>query len=240
MPAYNEAGGIAGFLRDIHDHFDDLDYLVVVVDDCSGDTTSEVVQSLAQDTLPVDLITATANRGHGPATLTALHAAVDRGSPWIVATDGDGQISGSDLRQIFVAVCASESGYVEGVRTKRSDPWFRKVVSAGTRTLVWLRCGVAPRDANTPFRAYSRERLEEVLTTLPGSATTPNLTISALARKKKWAITEVPITSRPRRGTTAEGSTWNQKNPLLPSKRFVQFCVQAMSEWLRQGKRHSQ
>ena len=235
MPSFKEADGIVEFLREISQSFADYEATLLVVDDHSPDSTVEVVEKLARDLGRIVVLPQQRNRGHGPSTLIALKAGLELAPEVIIATDGDGQISGQDLRKLCDAVLLSEISYAEGIRTCRSDPWFRRVVSATTRSLIWVRSGKMVRDANTPFRAYRPNQLSQILNHLPSESAIPNLVISALVRSWSWNVGEVQVVSRTRRGNSTDGSTWNQKNPLLPSSYFLRFCLQAIKEWLTIG-----
>ena len=66
MPAYNEAVGIPGFVRELHANLaplaERLD--IVVVDDRSTDATAAVLAELSAELPGVHVITAEQNRGH--------------------------------------------------------------------------------------------------------------------------------------------------------------------------------
>ena len=232
MPAFNEENAIEAFLAEIVDAFDDVALRLVVVNDCSTDNTTKVLETLS-DTYPLDVHTNQQNLGHGPSTLTALRLATELRPPLVLATDGDGHTTGQTLRHLYDQALASPSGAViEGARTQRDDPWFRKTVSAATRTLVKSHSGIAPLDANTPFRVYPLDVLRDLLNKIPADHMTPNLMVSALVRKDGVAFTEVPITPHKREGTEENGSTWKQRFRLVPSRRFLQFCVKATAQWV--------
>lgn len=230
MPAYNEAEGIASFLEELRASLASYTASFVVVNDCSRDSTAEVVGGLAAAGYPVTLHTNSANSGHGPSTMNALRFGLDSGADIIVATDGDGQFLGSDVNSLVDMVATGSWDIVEGVRTSRTDPAYRKVTTATTRGLVWTRVRHLPKDANTPLRVYQRSALESLISAVPPRAMTPNLFMSMLARRRQMAVAEVAVRSIPRRGAEAIGTTWG-KGSLLPSKRFVTFCAAATREW---------
>jgi hypothetical protein len=123
---------------------------------------------------------------------------------------------------------------VEGVRVKRLEPWFRKPVSIATRLLVFVKTGNWPQDANTPFRAYSRSALVEILEHVPEGSAVPNLHVSVASRNlPEVKILPLHVVSLARRGRTSTGSTWGRASALFPNRRFIRFCMQAAREWLR-------
>lgn len=232
MPAWNEAEGISGFLRELNDELTRFDPVFIVVDDCSTDNTADVVRALADTGVPVELHGNEQNMGHGPSTLRALRLGLDKAPTAVVALDGDGQFVGSDVASVVEKLLTSQADVVEGVRRQRNDPLYRRGVSATTRGMVWVRSGQRPQDANTPLRAYEPDVLNQLLAVLPPEASTPNLLISAICRRSGLRIMEIPVRSIPRRGSDQQGSTWKNRRKSLPSRRFVDFCTNAAREWI--------
>ena len=232
MPAWNEAEGIAGFLRELNDDLSRFDPTFIVVDDCSADDTADVVRAVAASGVQVEVHTNDRNLGHGPSTLRALRLGLDMNPDAIVALDGDGQFVGSDVASVVEKLLTSQADVVEGVRRERNDPLYRRGVSAATRGLVWARTRQHPADANTPLRAYGPIVLSQLLAVLPPLASTPNLLISAICRRSGLRIMEIPVRSIPRRGSDQQGSTWKNRSKSLPSRRFVDFCTNATREWV--------
>jgi hypothetical protein len=172
------------------------------------------------------------NGGHGATTLAVLRRAVDSGARHVVAVDGDGQFHGADLARLARQCRDDDLDVVEGVRSGRREPVYRKFVTTGTRLLVWARCRRLPRDANTPLRAYRASTLEWLLEQVPVSSPTPNLHVSALTRSSGLRYAEVPVEWLVRRGGDAEGSSGFGASA-LPSSRFVRFTTDALKQWLR-------
>ena len=233
MPAWNEAEGIAGFLEELRDALAAWPTEFIVVDDCSTDGTADAVRATADHGTPVSVVSNARNRGHGPSTMTALRAGLATGADIIVAIDGDGQFLGSDVARVVELMDAGAAQVVEGTRAGRGDAAYRRVTSEVTRALVWSRARSLPADANTPLRAYRPDVLRRLLDRVPPEAMTPNLIISALCRKWQVPLVEVAVASRPRRGASAQGTTWGARRASLPSRRFVTFCLKATGEWVR-------
>ncbi len=232
MPAYNEEAAIANFLEEIAKAFSSRSFHVVVVDDCSTDSTREVLEILASEGFPLTVISNHSNSGHGPSTLKALRLSAALDPEHVISTDGDGHIMGATLHDLYKLCLGSlQPAVIEGVRTHRDDPWFRKTVSSATRALVKRKSGVAPLDANTPFRAYPVRVLLSLLESIPEDHMTPNLLMSTLARERQLPLIETPIVVVHREGTEANGSTWKQRFRALPSRRFLQFCWRAATQW---------
>lgn len=232
MPAFNEEEGIVEFLSELNESLSQFDPFFVVVDDLSTDGTSSAVQHASTAGINCTITTNPSNLGHGPSTLSALRLGLRSDSDYIIALDGDGQFIGADVAKIVKTIQGGDYDIVEGVRLQRGDPIYRRFVSSVTRTLVRSRAGERPTDANTPLRAYKPEILLEILEAIPADASTPNLLISAITRRRGLNFTEVGVTSIPRRGSDSSGSTWKAKTQVLPSKRFIKFCAKATRQWL--------
>ncbi len=231
MPVFNEEAGVTEFLDEIVGAMHGLDLSIIVADDCSTDHTRDVLEGLASR-LPLTVLPGARNMGHGPTTLRALHAGLGLHTDVVVAVDGDGQFTGSDIRMLVDLLLASDADIIEGVRHGRGDPLFRRATSWATRSLVHARSHVRPDDANTPLRVYRPRALERLLAIVPAAAMTPNLLISSISRSWGLTIMEVPVASLPRRGGDHAGSTWRARRKSLPSKRFLEFCVRAGRQWV--------
>jgi len=234
MPAFNEAEGIADFIRELDVSLTKYRHRFIVIDDCSTDSTAEVLLGLKESgIIDLDVVRNHENNGHGLSTMRALSMGVQDGSNLVFACDGDGQITGPDARILVDRLIEENASLVEGVRVGRGDSLYRKVVTGATKLLVLLQCGSMPRDANTPFRVYQSVVLASILKDSRVGGLVPNLHISAHARSQKLRLLEVPIKSIPRRGSETLGSTWKSRSSVLPSRRFLNFCVRAFVDWRR-------
>jgi len=231
MPAWNEAEGIGGFIEELHASLSIWNPTFIVVDDCSTDTTADVVNSLGS-MRSVILSTNEKNAGHGPSTVRGLQLALAESPEVVIALDGDGQFLGPDVSKCLTEFLSSDADIVEGVRKNRHDPLFRRITTHASRLLVWSRCRRLPTDANTPLRVYKPEKLRIMLNRIPDNAMTPNLLISSLSRKLQMNIYEVEVSFIPRRGENEVGTSWGTTRRQVPSKRFAIFCANAAVQWL--------
>jgi dolichol-phosphate mannosyltransferase len=220
MPAYNEAEGIVDFLLEIDEALAPRPVVFVVVDDCSTDSTAEVLEA-ARGKLQAELVVSRSpkNRGHGPTLLEAYRLALDTGADYVLAVDGDGQFLGSDVRRVLVLLQDGGDG-VCGVRRFRYDPWFRMLMTRVLRVYVGSYFGVPTRDANCPLRGYRAPLLEELLRWIPDDALVPNLHLTVLAARRGATLVEVDVNHRVRRGESqgtmfARGTAWGTARRLL-------------------------
>ena len=237
MPTFNEAVGIHSFIDDIFFHMKEFDLRIVIVDDKSTDGTAKLAKAHDR-ALEIECVENPENVGHGASTLRALGLALDStpAPDVIVATDGDGHVLGEDLAKLANKIWSEDYNVAEGIRFRENDPWFRRIVTLFTRFLVFLASGSAPRDANTPFRAYKSAELRRLIGLVDVKSPVPNLVISALTRVTETKYSEVHLSDFTRQSSAPTGSTWRQKLSWLPSMRFVKFCIRAMTSWIRDQK----
>jgi glycosyltransferase involved in cell wall biosynthesis len=232
IPAYNEAAGIGGFLRELDGalapHVDRL--WLIVADDASTDDTGSVLEAAApelQGTLEV--LASDANRGHGPSLMQAYRHALSVGPDFVLQVDGDGQFHGSDLRRLLVLL-VDEAHAVSGVRRFRQDPWFRMIMTGLVRRYVGWNFQVRARDPNCPLRGYEAGLLADLLELLSDDCLIPNLYLTILASRRGEALLEVDVSHRVRRGGSAEGAMFRRGARSPVPWRLVRFAFQALRE----------
>ena len=233
MPAFNEADGIGGFLEEVSEELNDRvgKLGIVVVDDCSTDETAAVVGAVAQESRThVTYQCNTENQGHGPTALAAYRAGLESGSDIVVHVDGDGQFEVEDIMKA-ISIIASGADAVVGVRTGRTDPWFRQVISRALRSYLRLISGVKASDPNCPLRAYRSDVLRDLLDFVPANSMVPSIYLTILDHRKVGTLVDLPVRSIPRRGVGSVGTTWGrQRRQILPSRRLVKFVLRAARE----------
>lgn len=238
MPAYNEAEGIRGFIQEIQDALADraAQLTVIVADDRSTDATAEVLA----DTPGVIVERQSVNRGHGPAALAAYRAGLAQNPDLLIHVDGDGQFLGSDLTRLADAAVATDAHVVHGVRGGRTDPWYRRVLTAAAGALVAVAAGRRIPDVNTPLRAYRPEAARFLVDALPDDALVPHVHFSLAEARSGLAVRYLRVRSIPRRGESASGTMWGGGVSLrLPPPRLRQFSRRALSELWRLSLRPS-
>jgi dolichol-phosphate mannosyltransferase len=139
IPALNEAGNIGRLVEETYAQVPaEMLAEVIVVDDCSEDTTgSEIKALIARGTLPgLRYLRHGERSGQSTAMRTGILAAR---SPVIATMDGDGQNDPSDIPRLIAKLAAPGSrgpALVGGVRTDRKAEGSKRVAS---RFANWLR-----------------------------------------------------------------------------------------------------
>lgn len=236
LPAFNEADGIARFLREIDEAFVGIDLSLIVVDDFSTDGTLQRVSD-TRVSCEVLIQRNERNMGHGPSVLRGVQAALKLSSNLIMTADGDGQVSGSQLRRLYDQSVATCPDITEGWRTLRQDPLYRVIVSWCTRVVLRALGAKGVRDANTPVRIYRRSVAAELFDQISDKAMVPNLIVSLISRRRSLKIIGLELETRNRLGTSPIGTTWRPKFRTLPSKRFLAFCARSTREVFSYGRK---
>ena len=94
------------------------DYIkhVIVIDDGSPDSTSQLVTDLAKQDSRIVLIRHDKNQGVGGATVTGFHKALELGAQIVVKVDGDGQMDVNYLPDLLVPLILGQADYTKGNR----------------------------------------------------------------------------------------------------------------------------
>jgi dolichol-phosphate mannosyltransferase len=232
MPAYNEEA-LDEFLAEIEAAVRPVvaDLRFVVVDDAS---TSELPSAVLPLGSPVLMLRNETNLGHGPSALRAYVAGLATSPDVVIHVDGDGQFLGADFVELLTAAVARDG--VVGARTGRVEPWFRRYLTLGARILVGG--GLRGADVNSPLRIYQAPALRQLLARVSSDSVVPHLHFAVLHSQLNLDVCEIGVTHRPRRGTTALGTTWQSPGVSLPlpSRRLLRLAGRALHE-LRQRRK---
>ena len=213
LPTRNEADAIVAVLSEVHEGSQVLDLVgcstqVLVIDDDSVDGTRGLALEFAS-AVGLDLeVHQGPGCGLGTAVLAGVRLALDRDPDVIVCLDADGQHDARDIPTLIRAHFARRSDITIGSR------WTRGGRSPGTSTfrLLGSRAGNLTfravtgtrnvTDATTAFRVLS-PRVASFLLASRAADYSGYAFFSgciALAEGAGFAISEVPITFRPRYG----------------------------------------
>jgi glycosyltransferase involved in cell wall biosynthesis len=195
MPAYNAARTIEGTFRAIPQGYYDE---IVVVDDYSGDDTSERAQALN-----LKVIRHPHNVGYGGNQKTCYMEALRSGARIVVMLHPDGQYDPSIIPQMIQPIREGRADMVLGSRmltpggAKRGGmPLWKRVANRFLTTVENLAMKRRFAECHTGYRAYSRRFLETVPFLRNSNGFVFDTEVIFQAVHFELPVVEVPVESR--------------------------------------------
>jgi glycosyltransferase involved in cell wall biosynthesis len=191
IPVYNEEANLPLLWPEIREVLDatGLSYEIVFVDDGSRDGSAEVIRGFRERDARVRLIRLKSNAGETAATDAGFRAVRGR---WVVTMDADLQNDPRDIPLLLSHLDRWDAA--TGWRTRREDPWIRRISSVIANRVRNAVSGDSVQDSGCTFRAFRRECLRG-LTLYRGF----HRFIPTLLRMQGYRVREVPVNHRPRR-----------------------------------------
>ena len=156
IPSLDEAETIARTIGELPRSVIGVDDIeIVVVDDGSRDSTSEIALSLG-----ARVVRWPATRGLAIAFMAGIDASLERDADVIVNTDGDNQYCGDDVARLVAPIVNGEADVVVGARPIaeiREFSWAKKTLQRIGSSVLRALTGADIVDATSGFRAYSRD-----------------------------------------------------------------------------------
>ena len=189
IPAYNEEKTIEFLIRDINEAMKDkdYDYKILVVDDGSKDGTAKNAKN-------ANAIVYSHPKNYGLAETfkTEIKKALELNADIIVHIDADIQYKPIEIPKLLSEI---EKGYdlVLGSRFKgkiESMPLIKKLGNMAFSRIISNIAGVKISDAQTGFRAFTKEVAEKIIITSDHTYTQEQI---IRAVRGKFKINEVPI-----------------------------------------------
>lgn len=198
LPIYNEAENIVPLYRELTDVLGASlkEYEIIYVDDCSTDTSLEVLENLFTEDTHVQVVSLLGNQGQTIALSAGLKQAM---GDVIIAMDGDGQHNPVYLPEFIQAI---EEGNDLASSWKLQDERGNFLVAALSKLfhkIVSLFTGVKMKYFGSTMKAYRRELLHSL--DLAGDL---HRFAGVLVYYKGMQVKEIPIKIRKRvRGVSA-------------------------------------
>ncbi len=199
VPAYNEEKAITAVVNDILQiaHEQNLSIGVIVVNDCSKDSTSEIISKLncVALNLPVNL-------GIGGAVQTGFKYAFENGFDYAIQIDGDGQHPASEIPKLINAAKENNLDVVIGSRFISKEGFQSSAIRRfGINYFKWLNrflVGITVNDSTSGLRLINKKTLELVSEYYPDEYPEPEAII--LYSLNKLKIGEVSVNMKERQG----------------------------------------
>jgi len=159
VPAFDEQGKIGDVVRKVSRAYASC---VIVVDDCSGDRTSDEAREAGAERV----IRHPVNRGVGAGIRTGLMAAKEMGFEYAVILSGDDQHEPDELPRVLAPLAAGEADLVQGSRwlpggATPGIPPERRWLTRIYPMMFRLASGYPSTDGTNGFRAFRLAMLDD-------------------------------------------------------------------------------
>ena len=207
VPAFNEEEAITSVVNDINQLAAEKKLLidVIVVNDCSKDSTSEVISNIncIAINLPINL-------GIGGAVQTGFKYALENGYDFAIQIDGDGQHPASEIPKIINAAVNGNLDVVIGSRFITKEGFqssaFRRIGISYFKWLNHLLVGTVIFDSTSGFRLINRKVLTIVSEYYPDEYPEPEAII--VYSLNNFKIGEVSVSMKDRQGGVSSIGTF--------------------------------
>ncbi len=164
IPAYRAEAALPAVLQRIPERVSGI----IVVDDCSPDSTVQVVEQCQRADDRITLLCHTQNHGVGGAMQTGYRAALELGADVMVKMDSDGQMDPAYLGQLIAPLLSGEADYAKGNRFLHEKaltkmPYLRRIGNLGLSFLTKAASGYWNIfDPTNGYTAISAEAVREL------------------------------------------------------------------------------
>jgi glycosyltransferase involved in cell wall biosynthesis len=199
VPAYNEAHAIKNVVEELiaMSVNEKIDLTVVVVNDCSTDTTAEII-----DQLPCVALHLPVNLGIGGAVQTGFKFAYENEFDYAIQVDGDGQHPAMEIPKIISGTIKNNWDITIGSRFLTREGFQSSTMRrAGIKyfsRLNKLLTGISVSDTTSGFRLLNKKALTVVSEYYPDEYPEPEALV--LYARNKLQVGEVQVQMRERQG----------------------------------------
>jgi glycosyltransferase involved in cell wall biosynthesis len=166
---------------------------VIIVDDCSTDGTSLILERLAQSEPAIKLVRHPVNRGKGAAVRTAIeHASGD----FALVQDADLEYDPSEYPRLLRPLLDGHADAVFGSRYLRGEqtrllPFWHSMINKFLTLVSNMFCNLNVTDMETCYKVFRTDLLKSIPVRSDRFGFEPEITMKA--SKRKLRIYEVPI-----------------------------------------------
>lgn len=157
VPMYNEEENAALLIQSIDKALQNYEYELILVDDCSTDTTRQVIKELQHP--KVQLIELKKNYGQSSALMAGIDYAT---ADYIITMDGDLQNDPTDIPKMLQLQQEGDWDVVTGIRQKRKDNFLRKFFSKVANFIIRKTTGLAIKDHGCALKVFTKDTAKEL------------------------------------------------------------------------------
>ena len=204
-PTYNESQILETFISDWIIKFRDLSisFEFRIYNDGSTDSTENVLAGLLKKYPELHVFT-NPNSGHGPTISKAYN--ITKEFEWVFQIDSDHELLPDTFSELWSLRCSYD--ILMGVRTNRSAPLFRRLLTKILAQTIRMFFGKGVIDINIPYRLIRSSKLTEFLPYNTSANFAPNTLMTAFAIKNKWRIKTLPVTYVKRKNIKGTGFSY--------------------------------
>jgi len=199
IPVYNERETIDEILSTVLAV--DVDKEVIVVDDCSVDGTSEMLDAWADK---IRLLRHPINRGKGAGVRTAMSAAAGDA---VIIQDADLEYDPSEYARLLAPIEQGKAQVVYGVRSLDGQKVHMRLGNQFMTLATNILYGTRLHDVETCYKMLAREVVDRL--DLQSEGFDLETEITAQIVQLGYEIYEVPISYRPRYGEDKKLTPWD-------------------------------
>lgn len=193
IPAFNEEGAIARVLAELHEVLPHVP--VLVIDDCSADSTKSIARAAGADVLPLPH-----HLGLGGCVQAGYMLAHELGYHYVVRIDGDGQHDPRDIPRLVETLRSSGCQMVIGSRFCEGNgqpaSLLRNMGIRVFRLVLRPILGKPVSDPTSGFVGVNRQALEVFRKSFPLEY--PEIETLVVLQRKRFQFQEVPCRMRRR------------------------------------------
>lgn len=203
IPAYNEEGAVGQVVREVRSVMPGVP--ILVVDDCSADSTKTVAREAGAEILPLPY-----HLGLGGCVQAGYRLAFELGYHYVIRVDGDGQHDPRYIPKILDALEREHCEMVIGSRYLNGDGrhsgFLRGLGIVFFRAVLRPILGKTVRDPTSGFVGVNRTALALFSRSFPLEY--PEIEALVVLQRKRFRFVEVACPARPRQAGRSTITAW--------------------------------